>query len=263
MNLKIDFEDKKREFEVYFQLLQYLDSARSNTQILSDDKTELFTVSPDLYRVMKANCYLMLYNLIEGTVVEGLNTIFVEISSESPLRTDLIELYQKICIDYRLNVIKILQAQDMFNPFLSYTQNDAINDINIFEIKDFREKKTGNTLSGYDAYIEVIGSKDISGNIDAKKIRELFPKYGIDTIQENTLIVYTNEDGREIKLRTDYIRDVKTCRNQLAHGRLRYTEVGRQKSFPELNEIKKHVFKYLDEIVDKIESFILSKGYKK
>lgn len=261
MSLKTDFEDKKRELEAYFDLLQYLDSTRGSTQILSDEKPALFTIDVDLYKVMKANSYLILYNLIEGTIVEGLNTLFLEISSKKPLRHELTDLYQKICIDYKINVIKILQTQDTFNPFAPYLQNDAINDMDVFEIKDFK-RDLAPVLSGYDAYIEVIGSKDISANIDAAKIRKLFPVYGITTIRDKALIVYTNEDGRDIKLNTDHILQVKNYRNKLAHGRLSYTEIGGRVSFSEINEIKKHVFKYLEEIVDNIEAFLANEGYK-
>jgi MAE_28990/MAE_18760-like HEPN len=261
MSLKADFEDKKKELDGYFGLLQFLDTARGNTEILTEEKEDLFIVSIDLYKVMKANCYLMLYNLVEGTIVEGLNTIFSEISAKKPLRKELIEEYQRICIEYKLNVIKILQTPDKFNPFEPYLQEAAINEINIFEIKDFKRDLT--TLIGYDAYIEVIGSKDISANIDAEKIRKLFPSYGIKTIRDKALIVYTDEDGKNIRLNTDYILKVKSYRNQLAHGRLSYTEVGGNVSFTEINEIKKHVFIYLDEIVDSIESFLNNESYKR
>jgi hypothetical protein len=259
MSLKADFEDKKKELEAYFDLLQFLDSTRSTTEILSH-KPDLFTIDVDLYKVMKANCYLMLYNLIEGTIVEGLNTIFLEISSKKPLRNELTKVYQKICIDYKINVIKILQTPDTFNPFEPYLQDDAINDMGVFEIKDFK-RDSAPTLTGYDAYIEVIGSKDISANIDADKIRKLFPIYGITTIRDKALIVYT-EDERVIRLNTEYIVQVKKYRNKLAHGRVSYTEIGGRVSFSEINEIKKHVFKYLEEIVENIETFLANEDYK-
>ena len=118
------------------------------------------------------------------------------------------------------------------------------------------------TLSGYDAYIEVIGSKDISANIDVNTIRKLFPSYGIDSIKDKELIIYTDEDGKDIRLNTEYILQVKTYRNKLAHGRLSYTEVGGGISYTEINDVKKHVFKYLEEIVNNIESFLNDEGYK-
>jgi MAE_28990/MAE_18760-like HEPN len=262
MSLKIEYEEKKKELENYFALLQFLDSPRGNNKILSEDKYDLFTIDVDLFRVMKANCYLMLYNLIEGTVTEGLNTIFLEISTHKPSRNELTELYQKICIEYKMNVIKILQTPDQFNPFAPYLQDEAIREINIFEIKDFK-RGLAPALSGYDAYIEVIGSKDISANIDADKIRKLFPAYGITSIRDRALVVHTNEDGRDIRLNTEHIVQVKNYRNKLAHGRLTYKEVGGRVSFSEINEIKKHVFKYLEEIVDNIESFLENEDYKK
>lgn len=183
MNLNNNFEDRKQEIEAYFNLLKFFDFTRSSTLILEGERCTEFILETELYKVMKANCYLMLYNLIEGTIVEGLNTIFLDISTRRPSRNELTELYQKICIEYKINVIKILQTPEKFNPFEPYSQDDAINDIDIFEIKDFR--RTPNpTLSGYDAYIEVIGSKDISANIDVNMLRKLFPSYGIGSIKD-------------------------------------------------------------------------------
>lgn len=267
MNLKDDFEDKKKELEAYFDFLKFLDSPRSNTQIQELESNKVFSMNNELYKVMKANCYLMLYNLIEGTIVEGLNTIFIEISSKKPFRNELIELYQKICIDYNIKVIDRLKDQEKLNPFEPYAQDDAIRNIDVFEIKGFKKKsidKNSKTesLIGYDAYLEVIGSKDISGNLDVAKIRILLPKYGIIT-KDKGLIVYIDENEETIRLDTEHIRSVKQYRNELAHGSLQYSKVGERVSYSEINEIKRHVFTYLEEIVDKIELFLTKEEFKK
>ncbi|MEY4927387.1 MAG: hypothetical protein RI894_1823 [Bacteroidota bacterium] len=271
MNLRTDFETRKKEIEAYFELLQFLDSSTTENR-LSNTEAQTFTIDLDLYKVMKANTFLMLYNLMEGTVVEGLNTIFLHINEQGLERKELSELYQIIWLEYKSNLIKKLESlkPDQYNPFAPYLLSNAIQDLDIFEVKDFKPKpnpKEQNPtlnadLSGYNAYIELVG-KDISGNLDAREIRKLFPKYGIN-IEDVALIVEDADDTRdETRLDTKHILKVKNYRNKLAHGEESYTKIGAREGFFEINKIRKHVFKYLDEIVDSIENFLNDEKYKK
>ena len=90
-------------------------------------------------------------------------------------------------------------------------------------------------------------SKDdinISGNIDAKKIRELAKNIGFEK----------SSNGRNLQ-------NIKDKRNRLAHGEQTFYDVGKNFTFKELNGFKQETFDYLTDVIEKIEKFIVDQEY--
>ena len=252
MGLQNNLTEKIREVESYFELLDFLDDTLTTMTIVQENDTDKnFRINTELSKVMKANCYLMLYNLVEGTVNESLNFIFSEISTQKIHKDNLKPLYKKIWIDYKANLVKLVETNK--SAFPNTNQSDILEQIDTFEIIDYVEKKEdGKTYFAYDAYIKTINRKDISGNLDVRHIREtLSTKYGFS---------HTPYDPHEVY--SEHLVVVKNVRNKLAHGEERFSEIGGRKSLAELVEIKNSVFEYLKTIVVSIDKFLVDEDYK-
>lgn len=87
--------------------------------------------------------------------------------------------------------------------------------------------------------------KIFSGNVDAKFIRELSAKYGFRVPK------------------TCYgLLEVKTRRNNLAHGKVSFVECSRNEAEETIIIFKDHIIKYLTSVSSSIEKFIREKEYK-
>lgn len=89
-----------------------------------------------------------------------------------------------------------------------------------------------------------------SGNVDAKKIRETAEKYGFSS---NCRSPQARGGAR--------LLDVKSKRNDLAHGDFSFGEVGRDYTVPGLLDIKTEVIAYLTDIVTNIEQYVARQDY--
>ncbi|OQX05810.1 MAG: hypothetical protein BWK80_51675, partial [Desulfobacteraceae bacterium IS3] len=85
---------------------------------------------------------------------------------------------------------------------------------------------------------------DFSGNLDAKKIRELADRFGFDAPR----------DGRSLVT-------IKDKRNHLAHGDYTFSEIGRDYTVKDLDNFKTETFAFLSDAINKIEAFIVNKRY--
>lgn len=91
-----------------------------------------------------------------------------------------------------------------------------------------------------------------SGNVDAKKIKEIAKKYGFSTRTD------TARTKSGAKLLT-----VKTRRNDLAHGIYSFQECGKDYTIQDMVDIRDEVTTYLKQILDNIESYINNKEFLK
>jgi hypothetical protein len=90
----------------------------------------------------------------------------------------------------------------------------------------------------------------VSGNLDAKKMRELASAYGF---RENTLIA---------KRRSKKLKVVKDRRNDLAHGRKSFAELSADDTLEDLEDTKKAVLVCLREFIRHVTQHVERKGYR-
>lgn len=94
--------------------------------------------------------------------------------------------------------------------------------------------------------------KLFSGNVDAQKIRETADHFGFVTDSEHSV----TKHGADLLT-------VKSRRQDLAHGNLSFSDVGKQYSTTDIKRISRHSLAYMRAILRNIDSYLEEQAYKK
>ena len=219
-----DFEKRVAEIELYFRHLEAIEERDGKLSIATARSRALREIEPELVKVLKANLFLLLYNLVESSVRQALAEIFDTISSERMTYSDVSDRIKKIWIREGHGKFKNKSTEQIFQSLA--TLADDIVEINF-----------GNGV--------VTG-----GNVDGRKIREFSDAYGFScTVHRNA------KNG--VKL-----YDVKKRRNDLAHGLVSFAECGRNYTLSDLAQTKHEVVMYLRGILRNITRYIDTKSFR-
>jgi hypothetical protein len=104
---KLDFENRKDEVENYFSFLSILDDDE-NTRLKYKKNDNLVEekISEQLQKILIANGFLLLYNLIEATVRNSILEIYAEIEDNEISFEQLSDSLKKIWIEQRTDNLK-------------------------------------------------------------------------------------------------------------------------------------------------------------
>ncbi len=226
----LDFELKVEEIDEYFSFI------KTTTHLKEDfDKTKTIKVSQTVYNVLKANLFLLLYNLIESSFKNALEKIYIDITNNSLTYTKVIPEIKRIWLEKKyknfenMEIPKNIKKSEYIMNIIDNIAGDVI------EIKFYtNEKKRKND--------------DISGNIDAREINRINKKYGIE-LENNT------------NIKKEHLLTIKTQRNNLAHGDESFNKCGESYFISDLEEIKNESIEYMRFILNHIKSFIENKKY--
>jgi hypothetical protein len=196
-----DFNQRCDEIEQYLQHLAELEAeTRTNVSLMA---------------TMKASAMLMIYNLVESTAANSIESIYDHLKAEE---------IGFVAVDDALKAMVIKCARDSNPQKLVKRMRDEALD---FAVAAFKKEMV------------------FSGNVDSMKIRELWDDYGIarsDGYAEATLL------------------EVKTARNDLAHGAKSFSELGRSLTVSELAQkfesTKALLFKALKDVESHIANHL-------
>lgn len=208
-NVLEDFEERVKEIDEYLKILKLL--SQSGAEIKVGRKCT--PVNSVALKTLKATCFLLLYNLVESTIVNSLSTLYETINGE---RRKLLEF--KACI----KDIWIEQQIKHLDP-LSSNQSSYRNLIISMINQVIEETPT-------ELYVKRL---HISGNLDAKEIRKLFDKHEISTKMH-----YRAAGGAELKT-------IKDQRNSLAHGNISFAACGQEFTVSTIIDIRSQTVTYL------------------
>ena len=90
-----------------------------------------------------------------------------------------------------------------------------------------------------------------SGNVDARRLREIAAIYGFSTDSNRSL----THDGAELLT-------IKNIRNDLAHGLKTYEEVGRDYPIKRLLEISIRATAYMAAILDNVSAYLDAEEFR-
>lgn len=228
-SVRQDFAKRQSEIEEYLDFVDIVNSEMKGNKLeynsISSCKKEKFKVSDQLQKILIANGFLLLYNLIEATMRNSLCEIFDKV-------TDSDLDYGKLC-------------QNLKDIWLSQKTKNLRG-------SNFKSEKLTQTLRKFadsvlnEETIVLDKSKlDFSGNLDAKKIRGIAAKYGFNQTSMNA----------------DNLATIKNKRNHLAHGNHSFSEIGRDYSSGDLQGFKKETIEFLNDVISQIEAFLREEKY--
>lgn len=234
------FEDRVAEIEGYYEFVVAFEEGRliiedGELSILSEVErtgpdgqptieTVIKPVSPDLLGTLRAAFYLLIYNLVESSMRNVVLAITDELvekrvafpSIKQELRTTIIRHFGKI--------------------------GKAHHDRILSSLGDVTADVIGNSFQPDLLF---------SGNVDAKRIREIATEYGFPC----TPIA---SDATNIG---QHILAVKSNRNDLAHGVKSFVEVGRDKGKTDLDSVKNATVSLLRAVLTDVDAFITARDY--
>lgn len=219
--IKADFEKRVSEIELYFRLLNIF--AERNGFVRTPNSKRKIVIDPELLKIMKANSFLLLYNLIESSISQSLTHIYDTISAKGVTYSQVKSHLKKIWIKHK------------HKNFIQ-KGSDAI-----FSVLESIDKEVLN-IQGFDGI-------PFSGSIDGLKIREIADFFGF-----SHQVHYTAGKGEKLNI-------VKNRRNKLAHGEESFSECGRSYTYAELLIIKNQVIRYLRQTLKNIEHFLNTEQY--
>ena len=224
-DMQQDFQTRVAEIEAYFAFIQAVDN-ESLALISKNATTPAYSVSQreDLLRTFKASAFLMLYNLMEATVKNAVEAIFDELQKH----------------DVSFNSCRSEVRRVVLNNLKRCDNQDHLRSRSVSDVLDL----FGNLAT--DAVTKTFQRTDVvSGNVDAREIRELADRYGFGR---------PAADG-------DSLVTVKANRNDLAHGDKSFAEIGRDFDVPRLEEIKTKVIAYLSKLMTSVEDYLTHQHY--
>lgn len=193
----------------------------------ADDQaaTSRVSISNETKKILKANVYLLLYNLVESTVRNTLQAIYDHLEAKGVSFHDVRDELQ---LEVLKNLKRYIQNRDVVNF------NQQINDIS----KDI-------------VYMTFNPSDRFNGNVDAKLVREKVEKMGFSVVAEAFA-----RDGVDLL-------SIKSQRNSLAHGELSFCDCGKDLVASDLDDMFERTKAYLAALIQCSESYIAQELYKK
>lgn len=220
INTRIEYNKRLREVELYFDTLKLLDKGHCTINCVDIlGNLESKSIDTDLSTILKANGFILLYNLVEATIRNSIDAVLNSIHSSTVTFRELSEKLRKIWLKQELKGLNpdkntkeiLLMANTILENEILKFERDCIN---------------------------------ISGNIDAKRIREIIKQFGGNEIS----------NGRNLKI-------IKEKRNNLAHGEFTFTEVGKDYSIQDLINYKNETQNYLSRVLDEVQDYINNQKY--
>lgn len=218
MQATIDtFNDRISEISLYYEALKSLydtKAEQNNGQKYYDD---------DFLKILKSNALLMIYNLVESTIMGGITEIYDDLRQHGVTYRQVRQEIQNIWFVFKFN-----QVYDKNAHYNSYREKavEIINSILTDEILTLDRKAT-----------------NISGNLDAEKIRQVCNEHGI------TYQIDPSCRGGIV------LSDVKEKRNNLAHGTISFVECGRDYTIDDLEKTKDQTILFLRGILAGLKDY--------
>ncbi|MBI3258705.1 MAG: hypothetical protein HYZ54_04400 [Ignavibacteriae bacterium] len=226
---KIEFTKRKAEIDKYFKLLSSLDIGNCTLSCKKIDGSEIKqSIDTELTKILKANGFLLLYNLVEAIITHSINAIFNEIYRNELTFSMLSDKLKKLWISQK-----------------TLPLNQGIDSINSAKINETLNEIVSNVIDNEVSLLELKCVR-ISGNIDAQEIRIIANKIGFEE----------SSNGR-------HLVTIKEKRNFLSHGEYSFTEVGRNHTSQELIEFKDDAYQYLSDVITSIENFLNERRFEK
>lgn len=224
------FEARLEELVAYHKFVEMIERDSAALSLPNKKTWRTRRVDEKILRILKANFFLLLYNLVEATIREGFAAVYTAIETEGCSVRQLSLPLRKIWIDFEYSKLKPSTAHaDSYRELGRKLVNDVADDVRA-------------TLD--------VEALNFGGNLDARAIRKVCDDHGV-----SHKTVKQAKGGEKLLV-------VKTKRNALAHGAESFVECGRDYTVAQLGEIKHEATLYLRAILRNIDKFTQKKTYR-
>lgn len=240
--IRADFNTRVAEIEKYFEFIKHLED--DNRVLTNYDKSNSISIDDDHLKIFKANGFLLLYNLIESTMLNSVVSIFDEIKVKGLSYNDLSEQVKKYWFKYKYKHDENMKLETLYNKFYIIVE-DIVKNVTL----------------------ELIDKLEYGGSIDAQRIKNLAKSLGVVFVHHGY-----NKDTHGKAL-----VEIKQKRNSLAHGNESFANVGKDityygnetvettgiviNSFG-MKHFKDFTIEHLDKFIDSVETYIANETYK-
>ena len=233
------YDSRKKEIENFLELMKFLEKKENEREDGKSKFSEFFypetggilLTYQSLINILKSNVSLMIYNIIEYTVTNLIDSIYDEIRVNHLSYIDVNDSIRNL---WRKTILRSVNDPNAnFSTFLRKNEEiiSAIlsnNELNMY---------AKNTLPG--------------GNLDGTSIKETFESHGIQ--------VRTSSRN----YRPDILIGIKENRNNLAHGSVSFVEAMREDSIDDIRANESLVVGFLEELIETVSTYIEDQKYKK
>lgn len=227
--VKIEFEKRVLEIEQYFEYIAILDNGKCSINGKTIDGANFEKeINDDLVKILRANGFILLYNLVEATITKSIEALFATIYEREVTFKNLSDNLKKLWIIQK-----------------SLPLNKGIDAIGSNKIIEIITKVVNEIIENEISQLEIDCVK-ISGNVDAKKIRDIADKIGFERPSQH--------QGEDLVI-------IKDKRNKLAHGEFSFCEIGKDYSVRDMCKFKNSTINHLEEYIYKIEEYIQLNSY--
>ncbi|RHK38231.1 hypothetical protein DW068_09875 [Anaerobutyricum hallii] len=232
------YTSRKEEIENFLEFMKFLEEKENEREDGRSKFSEFFhpenggiqLTYQALINILKSNVSLMIYNIIEYTVTNLIDSIYDEIRVNHLSYIDVNESIRNL---WRQTILKSVNDPNAnFSTFLRKNEEIISKILNNNELN----MEARNTLPG--------------GNLDGNSIKETFESHGIR--------VRTNSRN----FRPDILIGIKENRNNLAHGSVSFVEAMRADSISDIIANETLVVGFLEELIEIVSTYIEEQKYK-
>lgn len=213
--------------------LGFLDTALSSNAAIHVPGGVSKNFDLELTRTLKANAYLLLYNTVEAVMSQLLEDIHTEVHDSN---ANLDELNHKLYV----LVIKTLNKEGSVKIDESFAHPSARAMV-LHWLKDYEKRVKRNK------------NPHFSGNLDSDTIKDIGRKYGF----------FNDDEVIDKKLSSKALKTVRDYRNKLAHGEYSFAEIGKWRSFLEVETDANSTLDTLQNTIDVVNDFLVAKEYRR
>jgi hypothetical protein len=221
------FESRVKEIDIYFDFISDVIVNQAELLFPKKSKNKYKPIDSELSKILKANAFLLLYNIVESSIKQSIEEIYNSLNKENVK-------YGKVTDEIKKKWIELNYKNFKSEPYVAEK---------IFEVISTMEEDIINMTFN--------SAKTISGNVDSRKVKEFSKTYGFSAKTH-----HTTDDGNKLYL-------VKNKRNDLAHGTISFCDCGKEYTIDEILAIKKQVIAYVRNILKNVSKFIDDKKYIK
>lgn len=223
------YSSRCREIERFFEMLLFMrdnrDSRLCGSELSGVTSSNIYIVGRDLEKTLRASAYLMLYNLVEATMTNAIDAIHQHIAHENVGFDDLKEDIRRIAIKGLRKAVSSEAPLELFDAAIPIS--------------------SALIWLGFD-------KKDLfSGNLDGRLIKDKAKEYGFQIAEHDKA---ASRDGVRLL-------NVKTRRNELAHGGISFEECGQDTSVDELVAIYEEIKLFIKAVLDGISDYLSTRSY--